>query len=301
MPEGLYNYLTNKTWLSCVQFHLDSSQSLHGLDGTGLLGIGETKIEWASHANVRFLLQPLHKRESVTLEMRNISFQHVEMDIHDLTVAITSCTLRDSSLRINSKSIQGNSLSILNSTWDGVINSTVLTATNIDRAYINSISVKNTMFRPDETYWKWGVIIMKYVPIIVISNMTVNNTYPMQSTDMTDSNIYPSKLARNEEHVDEYAGVVKLLHSNSVVMNAITINNSAGVKGLILSHVHLCEIRSSIFSNKLDEMWDEPRGVIFSFNSNMSVVVHFTQMVLDTRGVQYVAFVPPCVTQMLPT
>ena len=243
MPEGLYNYLTNKTWLSCVQFHLDSSQSLHGLDGTGLLGIGETKIEWASHANVRFLLQPFHKRESITLEMHNISFHHVEMDVQDLTVIITQCTLHDSSLSINSKSIQGNSVSILNSTWDGVINSTVLIATDIDKAYINSSSVNNTMFRSDKTYWKWGIIVMKYVPIIVISNMTINNIYPMRSTDLTQSNIHPSKLARIvQEAVDEYARVVKLLHSDSVVVNAIAINNTAGVKALILSRVHLSPI-----------------------------------------------------------
>ncbi len=252
-----YHQLTNKTWLSCAQFLLETSQNLDGLDGTGILGIGEPNIQSGSHVNVKFTfvstvpssLDPA----SLTIQLQNISFQHAEVDLIDLTVEIRHCTLQDSSLRVNSGSIKGNKLSVWNSLWVGVSNSTGLEGYNMDRIEIRNCSIINTSFSYfhkmsyvlpfEHRNYGWSTIILKYIGDVVVENLSISNTSDTCSNDIVNITVLFNTY---------YEGVMKISHVNSADLKNISIMNTTGVTALVLDNVRKGKIKFGYFSNNVN-------------------------------------------------
>ena len=287
-----YYQLTNKTWLSCVEFLLKSSQSLDRLEGTGILGIGEPNIERGSHVHVKFSLNvsSLHRKQSLTLALQSISFRHVEVDIENLAVEINNCTLNDSSLRMNSDLLSGNNVTILNSTWEDILNTTALEVVKMDSVYINNTHIRNTIFKYSH-HGFWEVVTFKHISILAISNMTINNTSQIGNINITEtmkstSDTPHNKVVRKTNDVLEHDNsVIKIQHSDYVVVAFVSIDNTRGGGALALYNVSNCEIQSSNFTRNenqlmieirqggLSEVWvySRPGGAILSLMSKVSV------------------------------
>ncbi len=286
LHDALQNYhqLTHKKWLSCVEFHLKSSQKLDGLEGSGIIGIGEPNYPRGSHAHVKFALHvsPFHKKQSFALEILNVTFKFVVVNIQDLSAAISHCTLHDSSLFVDSKGTKGNSITISNSTWKGVFNSTVLDVANIDRANIRENHILSTIFNYSNIDGGWNVFRLKHVALVDISNVTINDTVQMWPRNFTGTsgsilNFFPYKTRRTHDALEGYGSVIRIQHSDYVGMTFVSINNTLGGGALALHNVSNCKIECSNFTNNVnvlkmtETILSGPGGALLSSMSNLSI------------------------------
>ncbi len=212
LPDALKDYhkMTGKTWISCVRIHLDGPEKLHGFNGTGLHGFGDSTYSRGQHTHIQVLpwKTRFSPKSNPAILIQEVNFEHVQLSIEGMNTNVSDCNFKDSAMVI--QNIQSSNITRCN--WTETSNITLLDARDITYASIEACEISDTIL--EYTNDTKDLLHLENLKHMTLHQVVMNN-----SRTSIDRTKYPDPM----KHI---LALVRISNSTSTELSSIQITNS---------------------------------------------------------------------------